>query len=382
MNPIPLHYVWSYTDVDRAFWAENLEEWVPPRLFDAHLHLALPAHRVQPMTEEMRRQYWVNELDEPLDADTACRCDAVVYPGRTVRHLAFGYPTLAYDVEAGNEYVRRECLKHGWPCLAVLLPQWPSARVAAELASPGVIGVKPYYSLIGHSPNTRDAYLEASIFDYLPHHALEVLEERRAWVTLHVPHAERLGHPQNIAEIREIRRRYPHIILVIAHLGRCYTVPHAQEAFPHLADDPGLYFDTSAVINADVLRLALATFGPRRLLYGTDNPVFYMRGRRQFSGRAYFNRTNYPFHFNQQREAPEIEAKYTLYLYEDLLALKTACTELGWSRGDIAALFSGNAERLIAGCQAAAGGGLVQALPAKAAACAERSPGPGAAPRA
>ena len=29
MQPVPLYYVWDYTDVDRAFWAEHLEGWLP-----------------------------------------------------------------------------------------------------------------------------------------------------------------------------------------------------------------------------------------------------------------------------------------------------------------------------------------------------------------
>ena len=103
------------------------------------------------------------------------------------------------------------------------------------LDAPGVIGVKPYYALISRNRETRDAHLEASIFDFLPHHILEVVNDRHAWVTLHVPKAARLGHPDNIREMREIRRRYPESSLVIAHLGRCYTEPHALEALPLLA---------------------------------------------------------------------------------------------------------------------------------------------------
>lgn len=174
-------------------------------------------------------------------------------------------------------------------------------------AGPTVIGVKPYYSLIAPSRNSRDEYLEAGIFDFLPHHLLEVLNDRRAWVTLHVPRADRLGHPENIREIREIRRRYPDIVLVIAHLGRCHTEPHAAEALPQLADEAGLYFDNSAVLNPATHRIALECFGPERILYGTDNPVFYMRGRRQWQGRRYINRTNHPFHFNKHREPPASE---------------------------------------------------------------------------
>jgi glutamate-1-semialdehyde 2,1-aminomutase len=165
-----------------------------------------------------------------------------------------------------------------------------------------------------------------------------------------VPKADRLGHADNVREVREIRRRYPNIVLVLAHLGRCYTESHAQEALPQLADDPGLYFDTSAVMNPASHRTALQHFGPQRLLYGSDNPVFYMRGRRQYRGRAYINRTSYPFHFNTDREPPEVEARYTLFMYEDIRAIRQACEELGIKRqSDINAIFCGNAARLIDG---------------------------------
>ncbi len=49
---------------------------------------------------------------------------------------------------------------------------------------------------------------------------------------------------------------------------------------PHFADDPGLYFDISANLNADVFHYALGTIGPERLLFGSDLPVTMMRGVR------------------------------------------------------------------------------------------------------
>jgi predicted TIM-barrel fold metal-dependent hydrolase len=348
MQPAPLYYVWDYTDVDRAFWAEHLEGWLPRRILDAHTHITNPAHRLEPMTDQMRRQFWVNEAADPIDAPTARRCIRSVFPGREVTCVAMGSPSLAFNVEAGNEYVRAECLASDWHALAVLVPQWPAERVAAELEKPGVIGLKPYYALIGRDPTTRDRYQEAGIFDFLPHHALEVADERGAWITLHVPKADRLGHPDNIREVRELRRRYPNVTLVIAHLGRSYTEPHAREALPAFADDPGLYFDISAVLNPAVLRLAFELLGPGRLLYGTDNPVFYMRGRRQWRGRAYINRTSHPFHFNKEREAPEVEARYTLFMYEALKAIKDVCGAMGYGRAEVEALFHGNAARLVA----------------------------------
>ena len=354
MKAVPLYSVWEYNDVDRAIWAEHLEDWLPPRIIDAHTHVMEPRFQVIPMSEAMRRQYWVNEVRCPIDAASAQRCLRTVFPGRHVSCVAFGMPALDFDIDAGNDWLQPECARRGWHNLAVIRPQWTQEKLLALLNRPAVIGVKPYYSLISLSTDTRDAHLEASIFDFLPHHLLEVVNNRNAWVTLHVPKAARLGHPDNIREIREIRRRYPNIVLVIAHLGRCYTEAHALEALPQLADDPGIYFDSSAVVNPASHRVALQHIGPRRILYGSDNPIFYMRGRRQYKDRTYINRTNYPFHFNQDREPPEVEATYTLMMYEDLRAIKQACQELGIvDRADIEALFYTNAASLIQKIQAA-----------------------------
>ena len=348
MDPVPLYYVWEYTDVDRAFWQTHLAEWLPRRIIDAHVHVVNPAHRKEPITDEERRKFWVSEATDMMDFPTADHCYATTFPGRRVSLVAMGHPDLKYDIEKTNEHVRTECLKREWYGLALLRPQWSAEEAAAELAKPGVIGFKPYYSMLRDEEDPRDGLIESSIFEFLPHHILEVLDDRCAWLTLHPPKADRLPHPDNLREIKEIRRRYPNIVLVIAHLGRCYTEPHAREGIPRFADDPGLYFDNSAVLNPATHRIALETLGPERILYGTDNPVFYMRGRRQWKGRQYINRTSYPFHFNKEREAPEIEARYTLYIYEALLALKNVCEEMGIGRDQIEAMFHGNAERLIA----------------------------------
>ena len=347
MKALPLYYVWNYTDVDRRFWEEHLADLLPHSIFDAHTHINEPRFRREPPTQEMRRQYWVSEVNEPIGAIDAERCYRTVFPDREFSCLAFGNPDLSYDIEASNEALRLSALRNAWSTLAVVRPQWSGETIGRILEADGVIGVKVYYALISEDRTTRDRHLEASIFDFLPHHQLRVLNERKAWVTLHVPRADRLGHPDNIREIREIRDRYPDITLVIAHLGRCYTLPHAEEALPQLADDTGIFFDNSAVLNPEVHRFAFSVLGPERVLYGTDNPIFYMRGRRQWEGRTYVNRTSYPFHFNTERESAEIESTYTLYMYEALRAIKDAATDLGLSREDIAMIFAGNARRLI-----------------------------------
>lgn len=349
MDPIHLHHVWEYTDTDRAFWEKHIESWLPKRIIDAHVHAANPERRLVEPDETMRRSYWVCEVSEPQAPADMRRCREIVYPGRDVSSIFFGHPSLGFDLDGMNRDTIRECAHGPDRGLVVTRPSWPAEKIDRLLDSPGILGLKPYYALIGPSDVGRDKYIEAGLFDFLPHHQLEVLDRRRGWLTLHVSRAGRLPAPGNLREIRELRNRFPNVTVVIAHLGRCYAEPFAREALPAFADDPGVFFDNSAVFNPAVHRLAFEILGPERILYGTDNPVFYMRGRRQWQDRSYINRTSYPFYFNKDREPPEVEAKYTLFMYEALRAIGDAARDIGLSKDDIAAVFHGNAERLLAG---------------------------------
>lgn len=340
MKPVPLYYVWQYSDVDRAFWQEHLEGWVPRRVFDVHAHVNDPQLRTEPMTEQKRRQHWSHEVAEPIGAADAQRCHGLVFPGREFCCLAFGYPSADYDLEGSNASLQSACLRRGWYRLAVVRPQWSAEQVARELDQPNVLGVK-----VAHRLAARGR--EASLSDVLPQHQLEVLNERRAWVTLHVSKSARKRSSETVAQIRQIRQQYPQVVLVIAHLGGCSTSAEAQTWLPALADDQGLYFDNSSVLNPDVLEVALKSFGPERVLFGSESPQMYMRGRQQWSGETCVNHTSYPFFFNTEREPPEVEARYTLYLYEALRALKQACERLVLDRSAVEAIFHANAQRLI-----------------------------------
>ena len=347
MNEVPLFHVWTYNDVDRAFWARHLEDWVPPKMIDAHMHICDPALRVEPMTETMRKSFWVHEVNEAHDAPTVDKCHALVYPDRQVNVIAFAYPSCEWDLDGANDYLAREMPPRGSHWLAVVTPHCSPEKVLDLLRQPGCIGIKVYYSLISHNRETRDEHIEASVFEFLTHEHLEVVNAHKQIVMLHVPKADRLGHPDNIREVQEIRRRYPDLTLILAHLGRSYTEPHALEGLVPLAGDPGLYFDNSAVLNPATHRIALQHIGWRNILWGTDNPVFYMRGRRQWKGRTYINRVSYPFHFNQERESPEVEATYTLYIYEALKALKDVCREMDLGPTEVQAMMHDNVRSLI-----------------------------------
>ena len=313
--------------------------------------MADPRFKIETITEEMRRDYWVNELSHAEDPDSAERNHAIVYPGREVTSVAFAVPNLSWEVEGSNLDLMPRALAKGWRTLAVVRPTWRGEQIAWWLDQPGCIGVKPYYALIGYDAATRDRYIEASIFDFLPHHQLEVINARGAWVTLHVPKADRLGHPDNIREVQEIRslpsgkaRRSP-------TSAQLHTAARGRGTRPAEGRPRSLF---RQLRRAQSRRAPLRPRNHRARSHPLRHRQPHLLHARAAAvvGRTYTNRTNHDFYFNKEREAPEIEAQYTLYMYEAMKALKDACADLGLGRDAVEAMFHGTSARLIAEIEA------------------------------
>ena len=334
------HPYFQLRDVDRLFWSERIAPFLPNELFDAHRHIATPQH-LDPISPERIKRNWALEVARHETLEEAQLGYAQLFPGKSVSCLAFGLPLRECHLDENNAYLSDRLQKTASSALALTTPEWKAEKVAHWLRQPRIIGIKPYQDLIAGFDGG-----DVSVFDFCPHEHLEVLDEVGGWLTLHLPRSERLSHPHNIAEIREIRQRYPRIVLVVAHIGRSYAGRYAREGLPALCEDEGILFDTSAVLNPAVYALALDRVGPQRLLFGSDFPILYLRGRRRWEGDRYINLTSGDYSWNTHREPPEVEATYTLYVYEAIAACIDTCHALGFDAAALRAIFHDNARRI------------------------------------
>ncbi len=339
-----VHPYFELNDVDREFWAERLDPFVPQEVFDAHRHIRLPEHidPIPPSPAQAGPARFPDEIADGESLEEAALGNSQLLPGRSVSFLAFGSPRIQCHFEENNAYLSEGLSGTASAALALAPPTWDAEKLLDQLRQPRIIGIKPYQSLIPGFDGE-----DVSVFDFCPHEHLELLDELGAWLTLHIARKERLADPANVAEILEIRRRYPNLVLVIAHLGRSYAGGYARKGFPPLAEDDGILFDTSGVLNPAVFALALDRIGPERLMFGTDQPIFYMRGRRRWKGDQYINLTSGNYSWNVNREPPEVEATYTLSLYEAMAACIDTCWALGFDETTVQAIFHDNARRLV-----------------------------------
>lgn len=328
--------------VDRPYFREHLADFLPEFILDCHVHVALPEHR-GPVTREWLTGDWPNEVDYRLSIEQLAEAQTALFPERQVRSLCFTFPSPKYFIEEGNCYVARGIASGQVDGLLVTRPEWTQSDLLRLLRQGRYAGFKPYPGLVGTRAD------DTAVNAFFPPHQQDLANELGLIVILHIGRPERLRDPANLREIRELVTRCPNMKLVIAHIGRAYTMTFAEPGLAALRDLTGLYYDFAMNLNADVLALALETVGPERLLYGSDLPIALMRGVREHDGDRYINFSDGDYTWNtpDRRKPRAFEAGYTYYLYEELRAFRTAAERVGLTPEQVAAVMGGNCRRLI-----------------------------------
>jgi len=338
--------------VDRAFYAERIRDFLPERLIDVHCHVwANPSGRrgKAPSRVQARVQSWPSRVASQNPIEDLIETYRLMFPDKQVTALIFGTAANAADLDADNAYVQQSARKAGFPALMVTPPSMDAETFEERVAAGGFLGAKVYLTLAPEHLKPD----EICIFDFLPHHLLEVVD-RRGWVVmLHIPRSGRLRDPVNLEQMLEIERRYPNARVIIAHVGRAYCIEDVGNAFEVLSGTEKLVFDISANSNQQVFERLIETVGPKRILFGSDLPILRMRTRRICECGRYVNLVPRGLYGDvsadphmRELDGEEAEA-LTFFLYEEIDAFRRAAANTGLLPTDIEDVFYGNAARLL-----------------------------------
>ncbi|MCX7425153.1 MAG: amidohydrolase family protein [Planctomycetia bacterium] len=344
-NPIPSLTSWPQkpepNDLDRRIWEDELDAFVPPRVFDAHSHIyrwqfdTSPNKDTGPFAELIGRAYpeasWA-ALDH---------CDGVLMPGRRMHRLVFPFPfTPECDFEASNRFAAEEVRQDAVSAALMLVhPAMTEEYVEAEIDRHGFLGLKPYrfYSA------TADMN-ECRVTDFLPEHQIAVADRRGLLIMLHLSKRAAIADPENIEDVRRLCEKYPAARWILAHCARSYSSWAIETAAPRLAGLPNLWYETSSVCESDAIEALLAAAGADRVMYGSDDiPVGVSRGKYIAFGRAwaYLSETNHSL------DLSHCDPRMTFTRYEQLRAMRRAAVRLGLTGGEIENIFCGTALKLI-----------------------------------
>ncbi|MFL6076889.1 MAG: amidohydrolase family protein [Mycobacteriales bacterium] len=238
-----------------------LLEWLPPTLIDIHAH-ANGSHTVGELSAYGWRQVRSSFPTWSIADSAAVR--QLLFGHCAVRMLRFAQPYKGIDHKAANAYL----VANSPPGDAVALCGLPDnvSYTEAELRSGRYAALKMYPHYF-EPPAT-------GILDYFRPEAVEVA------VTLGLPLILHLPKPLTdcIGELLRFAERFPSVRIVLAHLGRQTVATAATlRAFQLASTIPALTMDCSMASNVQVHRLALATLGAERVMFGSDEPMNLLR---------------------------------------------------------------------------------------------------------
>lgn len=304
-----VHKSFKVTRIDVEFYKRFIENRLPKTFIDGHVHIALPEH-TRGISPKLKKDDWALQCGTSMDEQQLQKYACGLFTGKEYKYVALPMPIKGVDLAANNQYIAN--LKS---CgLMATMPDWDIEYCERIMLSGTFSGFKPYPNLVCVQKGA-----EISIFDFITHQQLALLNKHNKAVLIHLPRFGRLPDNNNIRELREIRNAYPKLKIVIAHLGRCYNFKLFLEGINKLGSDLGGYFfDTAAVLNPQIYAAAFDALSPDKIIFGTDMPILLWHGKRTWDNGTYKNLCREEFPWNTHVEGEEKEKKYTFFIYEQL----------------------------------------------------------------
>lgn len=337
-------------NVDINLYHSIINNFLPEDIIDIHTHVFIKEHHLINQENNARLARWPERVAEENPIEDLIETYQLMFPGKKVSPLIFAYPMNLRFIDMANKYIENSC-RNNSQCYGLLLtkPEWDEFFLEEQLVSGGFYGTKVYlnFAPVGIPKN------EISIFDFLPHHQLTLLNKRGMIVMLHIPRDNRLKDPVNLMQIIEIEKRYPDIKLIIAHVGRAYCTEDIGNAFDVLSETNNVLFDFSANTNQSVFEHLIKSVGAKRILFGSDLPITRMRMKRICESGTYINIIPKGLYgdVSDDKHMREVEGEeagqLSFFLFEEIMAFQKAAVTTHLKDIDIEDVFFNNARRIL-----------------------------------
>ncbi len=319
------------TDSDRRVWEEDLADFVPDRVFDAHCHLFQQSHMKTGTTSPR----------QDIDLALMREWNQAIYPGRRMGFLVLGSPNVNIDTARHNAFIADELSRDpGSRAIRLTTPACTPDQIEKDVTERGFIGLKPYriYSVTGDRDRCR-------IHEFLTHEQLEVANHLGLWVTMHLSRPHGCADAHNLDDLGSYTtQRYPRIRWILAHCARSFTYWPIRQAVDRLRDIPNIWYDLSAVNDLRPFLTLFTKENLKRIFYGSDGiGATFFHGKYAVFGRLWctVEPDGKTLDFTHTTERP------ILSIYEPVLAMKHAAEIAGLSEDDIEGIFWRNAHEAL-----------------------------------
>ena len=330
----------TLTESDRQLYEDEFKAWVPRDVLDAHVHVFPreafpPDHEFEP--KSCYRKFGCRHTVEQ------CRDIArILLPDSRFSMLTFGTPDLEADREASARYSGGIADNERVFSLALVAPDDTVPELRRRIKDYGLLGYKPYRNLV----RGKDAET-VSIPDMLPREQMELADELGLVITLHIPRSRRLADPDNQREMVDLARRFPNARIIFAHIGRAYFMKNVVGYLDGVAACPNAYLDMAMVNHPGVLEYMFNHFPRERLLFGSDAPISWLRGKSVEVNDQYAYLMGEDYRIGTTMYDSDHVVDFTFFFYEMLRGIKSAADKSGLDREELEAFFYGNAYGLL-----------------------------------
>lgn len=343
-------------------WRAELQDWVPNRIFDAHIHVGPPT--------AMSAIRHPKRLKEPLTTFTSFTAEDLfsfydgLYSGKSIVGLiAFPFPLREVNYEIANEYIA-ELMRRDQRVKGFILsnPHDTKSTIRQyEVAQGSGIqfwGVKPYYDLVGKT--MPYSVLHTSIAEFVPEDLLEFMNAENLLLMLHTGRIG-MGDPECQEWVTHAAQKYPRVKIILAHMGRYYEQKQFEDFMQSdVLDHTSVFLEMSSASLPEVYKLTLRRPELRsRLLFGSDLPFGAITGVEYSDAdtvSTFITRDHYRWtdpavaaKFEEQRK------RLTYNTYHVIRALKAAVDDLNLSDVEEVQVknnvFYENAANLLASCR-------------------------------
>lgn len=135
---------------------------------------------------------------------------------------------------------------------------------------------RKFVALKMYPTRKQKSSLGVKITDVFPEKILEEVNRNSSAIILHLP-----GDIFSSAgELMDLASKYCDVKFIIAHMGNIYCYrSDLPYVFREIKKRTNILFDTAMVADSQVTAEALKAVGPGRVIFGSDAPFSYLRGR-------------------------------------------------------------------------------------------------------
>lgn len=330
---------YEINSLDTRIWQEELDDFVPLKVFDAHTHIYRWAFDLDPGKASGPFANGIGTMFPEVTWEIADEVDAALMPGREVERLAFPFPfPNPCDFDGSNSYIAHEVAKGGGRSRTLMLvnPGMTAEQVEATARREGHIGFKPYR---WYAPDA----VEGRLTDFMPEHQIAVADRLGLIIMMHLSKRDAIADPQNVEDLLRLSDKYPGAKWILAHCARSYSSWAIEASAARLRGLPNVWYDTSTVCDSDALDALYTGVGVDRIMYGSDDMIGPMRGKYITFGRAWA----YLSPSNHSMSLAHCDGRMTFTRYEQLRAMKRGGRRIGLTATQRQALFYDTARALV-----------------------------------